>query len=77
MNTTNQLEVPPMTREGRVAPVHAVSDGMDFSGWGFVIRDDDGIARLTLSYLNQREAEDGHAHIVAAFAKAAVVSGPP
>jgi hypothetical protein len=59
-------------RKCAAGPLQSVTDGQDFSGWGFVIYDDRGEPRLTLSYSDKEDAEAGHAHVEAALVKAVV-----
>jgi hypothetical protein len=59
-------------RKCSAGPVQSITDGQDFSGWGFVIYDDMGKPRLTLSYADKKDAEDGHTQVAAALAKAVV-----
>jgi len=59
-------------RKCTTGPIEQVTDGHDFSGWGFVIYDDIGKPRLTLSYLEKKDAEAGYAHVNAALVKAVV-----
>ena len=59
-------------RKCRVGPVQSVTDGVEFSGWGFIIYDDLEKPRLTLSYSNKDDAEAGHAHVEVALVNAAV-----
>jgi hypothetical protein len=55
-----------------VDKVQRVTDGVVFSGWGFVIRDDLNKPRLTLSYVNEKDAEAARVHVEAALINAAV-----
>jgi hypothetical protein len=59
-------------RKCTAGPVQSVTDGQHFSGWGFVIYDDSGKPRLTLSYSDKKDAEAGYVHVAAALAKAVV-----
>jgi hypothetical protein len=59
-------------RKCSAGPVHSVTDGIQWQGWGFVISDDMGNPRLTLSYSEKEDAEDGHTHVAAALVKAVV-----
>jgi hypothetical protein len=56
-------------RKCAAGPLQSVTDGQIFSGWGFVIYDDRGEPRLTLSYSDKKDAELGHAQVEAAFAQ--------
>jgi formylmethanofuran dehydrogenase subunit E len=53
-------------------PVQSVTDGQSFSGWGFVIYDDVGKPRLTLSHAEETDAEAGHVQVAGALVKAVV-----
>lgn len=59
-------------RRCKVGEVQSVTDGVDFSGWGFVVYDDLNKPRLTLSYINKKDAENGRVHVEAALVNAAV-----
>jgi len=59
-------------RRCKVGEVRSVTDGIDFSGWGFVVYDDLNKPRLTLSYINKKDAENGRVHVEAALVNAAV-----
>jgi len=59
-------------RRCKVGDVQSVTDGVDFSGWGFGVYDDLNKPRLTLSYINKKNAEKGRVHVEAALVNAAV-----
>jgi len=59
-------------RKCSAGPVQSVTDGQEWQGWGFVISDDMGKPRLTLSYAEEKDARDGRAQVAAALVKAVV-----
>ena len=59
-------------RKCSAGPVQSVTDGQEWQGWGFVIYDDMGKPRLTLSYAEKTDAEAGHVQVAEALVKAVV-----